>query len=92
MGVIESHRQLEAPLEVIVQRSSEELVKVTTQQIGIQLKGSHPVVVNKVEKGKKKAYMYNRFFFQGQQISRLSRLQLVFTKIESLNLNSFVNY
>ncbi len=53
MSIVESHRQLEAPLELIVKRSDEESVKIKNDRLGFQLKGSHPVVVHKVDKGER---------------------------------------
>ncbi len=53
MSAIDSHKQMEASLEIIVKRGCEVSIKLDLkkEQLGFQLKGSHPVVVNKVDKG-----------------------------------------
>ena len=51
--VMESHKQMEAPLEVIVKRESSESISLSFQgkPLGFQVKGNFPVVINKVETG-----------------------------------------
>ena len=53
MSVIDSHKQMESPLEIIVKRANEEFVKLDLKKehLGFQLKGSHPIVINKIDKG-----------------------------------------
>lgn len=51
MNTMDYHSQMEAPLELIVKRSTEEHISLKTKSLGFQLKGSRPVVFSKVEKG-----------------------------------------
>ena len=52
-ATIDSHRQMEAPLEVIVRRECEETLKLgmKDQKLGFQLKGNHPVLFTQVDGG-----------------------------------------
>lgn len=51
INTIDYHSQMEAPLELIMKRSTEEHINLKTKYLGFQLKGSQPVVISKVEKG-----------------------------------------
>ena len=57
---IEHHTQCRSPLEFIVRRESSETFCLRSNEgstLGLQLKGNQPVMINKVEKGKKSDFI-----------------------------------